>query len=62
MTTMTETTVATQEVTGVTRLTVTHELDGAPAGRPRVPNTGGGWAYVLSDLKTLVETGHALAA
>jgi uncharacterized protein YndB with AHSA1/START domain len=50
---------------GVTKLTLTHELDGAPmtaalvAGA--VPGTGGGWAYVLSDLKTLLETGKPLA-
>jgi uncharacterized protein YndB with AHSA1/START domain len=49
---------------GLCRLTVTHELDGAPktaemvAGE--VPGAGGGWAYVLSDLKTLLETGRAL--
>ncbi len=50
---------------GVTKLTVTHELDGAPATAALVggtiPNTGGGWGYVLSDLKTLLETGAPLA-
>ena len=50
---------------GVIKLTLTHELEGAPAtaalvGRA-VPNTGGGWAYVLSDLETLLETGKPLA-
>jgi hypothetical protein len=25
------------------------------------PGTGGGWSYVLSDLKTLLETGTSLA-
>lgn len=51
---------------GVTRLTVTHELPDAPqttamvAGE--VENAGGGWAYVLSDMKTLLETGAALEA
>ena len=51
---------------GVSTLTVTHELEGAPktadqvAGR--VPQAGGGWSYVLSDLKTLLETGSALDA
>jgi uncharacterized protein YndB with AHSA1/START domain len=46
---------------GVTTLTVTHELAGAPrtaaqvAGR--IPEAGGGWSFVLSDLKTLLETG-----
>lgn len=49
---------------GVTRLTVTHELENAPqtaimlAGE--IENAGGGWSYVLSDLKTLLETGNAL--
>ena len=49
---------------GVTQLTVTHDLDGR-AGRAALvsgedPNAGGGWAWVLSDLKTLLETGTAL--
>jgi hypothetical protein len=44
---------------------VTHELEGAPkvalqvAGQ--VPEAGGGWSWVLSDLKTLLETGSSLA-
>jgi uncharacterized protein YndB with AHSA1/START domain len=48
---------------GLTRLTVTHELEGAPltaaqiAGDPRITEGGGGWALILSDLKTLLETG-----
>ena len=50
---------------GVTRLTLTHELDGAPMTAAlvggAVPNTGGGWPFVLSDLKTLLETGTSLA-
>jgi hypothetical protein len=25
------------------------------------PGSGGGWAFVLSDLKTLLETGSAIA-
>jgi uncharacterized protein YndB with AHSA1/START domain len=48
----------------VTKLTVTHEVDGAPSTAAlvggAVPGAGGGWAYVLSDLKTLLETGSAL--
>lgn len=48
----------------VTKLTLTHELDGAPSTAAlvggAVPNTGGGWAYVLSDLKTLLETRKSL--
>jgi uncharacterized protein YndB with AHSA1/START domain len=50
---------------GVTQLTLTHELDDAPRTAGFVggamPNTGGGWAFVLSDLKTLLETGTPLA-
>ena len=52
---------------GVTRLTVTHELDGAPKhaemvrGDGPVAMGGGGWSWILSDLKTLLETGSAIA-
>ena len=49
---------------GVTRLTVTHDLDGAPMHASVVGITearrfegGGGWPLILSDLKTLLETG-----
>jgi uncharacterized protein YndB with AHSA1/START domain len=48
---------------GVTRLTVTHELEGAPrtaeqvASVARLHEGGGGWSWILSDLKTLLETG-----
>ena len=51
---------------GLTRLTVTHELEGAPktaaavAGQGRVTEGGGGWSWILSDLKTLLETGKPL--
>ena len=49
----------------VTKLSVTHELDGAPVTAAivggAVPGAGGGWAYVLSDLKTLLESGKPLA-
>jgi uncharacterized protein YndB with AHSA1/START domain len=49
----------------VTKLTLTHELDGAPLIAAivggEVPDAGGGWAYVLSDLKSLLETGTSLA-
>jgi len=50
----------------VCSLTVTHELDGAPrlaamVGGADEPNgAGGGWPQVLSDLKTLLETGDSL--
>jgi uncharacterized protein YndB with AHSA1/START domain len=50
---------------GVTKLTVTHELDGAPATAAIVggviAEAGGGWSWILSDLKTLLETGAPLA-
>jgi uncharacterized protein YndB with AHSA1/START domain len=48
---------------GVTRLTVTHELDGAPVTAAQVASVaklyegGGGWSWIISDLKTLLETG-----
>jgi uncharacterized protein YndB with AHSA1/START domain len=49
-----------------TRLTVTHDLESAPrlaalvAGAHEDQGAGGGWAWVLSDLKSLLETGKAL--
>ena len=52
---------------GVCRLTVTHDLTGAPAtaalvgGAQEAQGAGGGWAAVLSDLKTLLETGKGFA-
>jgi uncharacterized protein YndB with AHSA1/START domain len=52
---------------GVSKLTVTHELEGAPrlqallGGDLEHTGAGGGWAWVLSDLKTLLETGRAFA-
>ncbi len=48
---------------GLTKLTVIHELDGAPklallmSGGLEEHGAGGGWSWVLSDLKTLLETG-----
>jgi uncharacterized protein YndB with AHSA1/START domain len=51
---------------GVSTLTVTQELEGAPitarqvAGTGKITQGGGGWAWVLSDLKTLLESGRAL--
>jgi uncharacterized protein YndB with AHSA1/START domain len=51
---------------GVTKLTLTHELDDAPATAAVVGgvivDAGGGWSWVLSDLKTLLETGVPLAS
>ncbi|MFD9738611.1 SRPBCC domain-containing protein [Umezawaea sp. NPDC059074] len=50
---------------GSVRLTVTHELTGAPIAAAQVagdiPGAGGGWAYIVSDIKTLLETGKSLA-
>jgi uncharacterized protein YndB with AHSA1/START domain len=51
---------------GVTKLTVTHELENAPkvaatvAGSGRIDQGGGGWAWIISDLKTLLEAGKAM--
>jgi uncharacterized protein YndB with AHSA1/START domain len=51
-------------VGGVTKLTVTHELDDAPTTAAIVggvvAEAGGGWGWILSDLKTLLETGSPL--
>jgi uncharacterized protein YndB with AHSA1/START domain len=52
---------------GVSRLTVTHELQGAPKLSVLVAGDepgmgGGGWPWVLSDLKTLLESGSAMVA
>lgn len=51
---------------GVTKLTVTHELEGKPqlalllSGGMEDLGAGGGWNWVLSDLKSLLETGSRL--
>jgi uncharacterized protein YndB with AHSA1/START domain len=53
---------------GVTRLTLTHELEDAPmlavlmSGGMEDQGAGGGWSWVLSGLKTLLETGQSLDA
>jgi uncharacterized protein YndB with AHSA1/START domain len=48
---------------GVCRLTVTHDTTNAPLVKTMVSGevveAGGGWAFVLSDLKTLLETGSS---
>jgi uncharacterized protein YndB with AHSA1/START domain len=50
-----------------TRLTVTHDVTGAGAlakllaGELEDTGAGGGWNWVLSDLKTLLETGTPIA-
>ncbi|MEA2156518.1 MAG: hypothetical protein QOE11_2658 [Solirubrobacteraceae bacterium] len=54
-----------EEVNGTARLTVTHELENAPqmaellAGKWEDRGAGGGWAWVLSSLKTVLETGES---
>jgi uncharacterized protein YndB with AHSA1/START domain len=53
---------------GVSKLTLTHELEGAPrlatfvGGEMESIGAGGGWAEALSDLKTLLETGSSFYA
>ncbi len=51
---------------GVCSLTLTHDLTNAPQTADQVAgkleNAGGGWVQVLSDLKTLLETGKSLYA
>ena len=52
---------------GACKLTLIHELEGAPrlasivGGEQESGGAGGGWAWVLSDLKSLLETGKRLA-
>ena len=51
-----------------TRLTLIHDLIDAPAlaamvgGENEDQGAGGGWAWVLSDLKTLLETGDRIGS
>ena len=53
---------------GVTKLTVTHDLAQAPKlfvlvnGDLEKEGAGGGWAWILSDLKSLLETGKGIQA
>ena len=54
---------------GVSRLTLTHDVTGAPGLAQLVAGAyddseaggGGGWSWILSDLKSLLETGSILA-
>jgi uncharacterized protein YndB with AHSA1/START domain len=50
---------------GVTKLRVIHELEGAPQTYLAVtssdPQMGGGWSWILNDLKSVVETGKRLS-
>ncbi len=56
-----------KELDGFCSLTVTHDVEGAPltaamlAGASEDMGAGGGHAWVLSDLKSLLETGSTLA-
>ncbi len=51
---------------GVTRVTLTHDVSGAPLwaavlrGEHEASGAGGGWSEILSGLKTLLETGEQL--
>lgn len=52
---------------GFTRLTVTHELEGKPMMASMVSakfseSGAGGWSWILSDLKSLLETGQAMGS
>ncbi|HEY3033961.1 MAG TPA: SRPBCC family protein [Streptosporangiaceae bacterium] len=55
-----------ESASGVTTLTVTHDLTNAPqtaalvTGELESQGARGGWSWVLSDLKTLLETGKRL--
>jgi uncharacterized protein YndB with AHSA1/START domain len=54
-----------QTEAGFTRLTVTHQLDGAPQMAAATKSKfsvhgGGGWTWILSDLKSLIETGKTM--
>ena len=53
---------------GVSRLSVIHDLTGTPghaamvAGDQQGPGAGGGWLWILSDLKSLVESGESMSS
>ena len=52
---------------GVSRLSVIHDVTGRPghaamiAGDQQGPGAGGGWLWILSDLKTAVESGEQMS-
>jgi uncharacterized protein YndB with AHSA1/START domain len=51
---------------GFSRLTVIHELEGAPIMAGMVASKfseqgAGGWAWILSDMKSLLETGRSMS-
>ena len=50
---------------GFSRLTVTHELEGAPIMASMVASKfseqgTGGWTWILSDMKSMLETGSSM--
>ena len=53
---------------GVSRLSVIHDLAGTPghaamvAGDKQGPGEGGGWTWILSDLKSLVDNGTPMSS
>jgi uncharacterized protein YndB with AHSA1/START domain len=56
-----------QTPAGFSRLTVIHDLTGAPTMAQAVKSKfnlqgGGGWSWILSDLKSLIETGKIMSA
>jgi uncharacterized protein YndB with AHSA1/START domain len=54
-----------EEQTGLTAVTIRHECSGAPQAAALAAGQApgrGGWSWVLSDLKTLLETGRPLTA
>ena len=56
----------TQPREGLSKLTVVHDLEGQPTtavlmrGDMEDRGAGGGWSFVLSSLKTLLETGESI--
>jgi uncharacterized protein YndB with AHSA1/START domain len=57
-----------EQMEGACRVTVSHDLEGAPKlaelvdGAGEAEGAGGGWPWILSDLKSLLETGVAFTA
>jgi uncharacterized protein YndB with AHSA1/START domain len=53
---------------GVTKLSLIHDVTGRPgyaamvAGDKQGPGSGAGWTWILSDLKSMLENGHRMAA
>lgn len=53
---------------GVSRLSVIHDLAGTPghaamvAGDQQGPGAGGGWTWILSDLKSVLESGEPMSS